>query len=89
MRILITPLYFILLLRALAFGQEGSPQSAESRAKAPLEARISFFDVRDAILRDGLSDLSLKNVDGLRLGFEEIIRKRQANHILGSGEFVC
>ena len=75
MRILITPVCLILLLRALAFGQDPhSLQSTEGRAKAALEARVSFFDVRDAILRDGLSDLSLKNVDGLHLGFEEIIR---------------
>ena len=75
MRILITPVCLILLLRALAFGQDPhSLQSTEGRAKAALEARVSFFDVRYAILRDGLSDLSLKNVDGLHLGFEEIIR---------------
>lgn len=38
--------------------------------------RIQRFDVTDAILRDGLSELSLKNVEGLHLGFEEIIRDR-------------
>jgi hypothetical protein len=42
----------------------------------PLDARIGRFEVTDAILRDGLSELSLKNVDGLHLGFEEIIRDR-------------
>ena len=47
------------------------PVTTEGRAKAALEARVSFFDVRDVILRDGLSDLSLKNVEGLHLGFEE------------------
>jgi hypothetical protein len=47
-----------------------------SRKPMPPDARIGWFDLTDAILRDGLSELSLKNVDGLHLGFEEIIRDR-------------
>ncbi len=43
---------------------------------SPLDAWIAHLDITDAILRDGLSELSLKNVDGLHLGFEEIIRGR-------------
>jgi hypothetical protein len=42
----------------------------------PLDARVGHFDVTDAILRDGISELSLKNVDGLHLSFEEIIQDR-------------
>jgi len=43
---------------------------------SPLDVIIDRFDVTDAILRDGLSTLSLKQVPGLHLGFEEIIRER-------------
>ena len=64
---------FMLIVPALAFGQ--GPDGTR-RAKSPLAARIDRFDVTDAILRDGLSELSLKNVDGLHLGFEEIIRDK-------------
>lgn len=68
--------FLMLLLLASAFGQEPhDPRRAEGPAKSPLEERIGRFDVTDAILRDGLSELSLKNVGGLHLGFEEIIRR--------------
>jgi hypothetical protein len=73
MRALIAVVCLMLIVPALAFGQGlgGTPG-----AKPPLAARIDRFDVTDAILRDGLSELSLKNVDGLHLGFEEIIRDK-------------
>lgn len=51
-------------------------QAAEASAKPPLDARVKRLDVADGILRDGLSELSLKNVSGLHLGFEEIIRDK-------------
>lgn len=59
------------------FSQDGPVHGpAQELAKPPLEARIASFDVLDAILRDGLSELSLKNIDGFHLGFEEIIREK-------------
>lgn len=48
----------------------------QSSAKLALQTRVVHFEVSDAILRDGLSKLSLANVEGLHLGFEEIIRDR-------------
>jgi len=53
-----------------------SNQGVRVNAKSPLDIKISSFDVKDAILRDGLSELSLQNVEGLHLGFEEIIRNK-------------
>lgn len=62
---------------APAFGQAGHPnQEPQGGSKSPLEARLVSFDLTDAILRDGLSELSLKNIKGLHLGFEEIIRDK-------------
>ena len=57
-----------------ALAQLATNQKTHSSAKSPLDVTIATFDVQDAILRDGLSELSLKNVEGLHLGFEEIIR---------------
>jgi hypothetical protein len=45
-------------------------------ATRPLDVMVDRFDVTEAILRNGLSELSLKNVEGLHLGFEEIIRDK-------------
>lgn len=47
--------------------------------KRPLDVRVERFDITDAILRDGISELSLKNVEDLHLGFEEIIRGKIAD----------
>ncbi len=66
--------FLALLLPAFAFRQEPHNSQGARPAMSPLEARVSRFDLTDAILRDGLSELSLKNVEGLHLGFEEIIR---------------
>jgi len=69
--------FLTLLLPAFVFGQEPhNSRGAGSPARSPLEATISRFDVTDAILRDGLSELSLKNIEDLHLGFEGIIRER-------------
>jgi hypothetical protein len=66
-----------LLLAAFAFGQKlQNPPRTEIPAKSPLEARIGRFNVRDAVLRDGISELSLQSIDGLHIGFEEIIREK-------------
>lgn len=77
MRRLTTPVLLLLLLPALAFGQEPhSNKGSQGSAKPPSEGKIGRFDVTSAIFRDGISELSLKNVDGLHLGFEEIIRDK-------------
>jgi hypothetical protein len=59
-----------------ALGQAHPAYVEQDRAKSPLDVKIDRFDVADALLRDGLSELSLKNIDGLHLGFEEIIRDK-------------
>ena len=51
-------------------------QATRVTAKSLLDVKIDRFDITDAILRDGISELSLKNVDSLHLGFEEIIRNK-------------
>ena len=61
----------MLVLAISTFGQ--APGQVRTK---PLEVKVDRFDVTDAILRDGLSELSLKNVGGLHLGFEEIIRDK-------------
>jgi hypothetical protein len=58
-----------------AFGQIPTSAEGGQRHPKPLTARIDHFDITDAILRDSLSVLSLKKVDGLHLGFEELLRK--------------
>jgi hypothetical protein len=59
------------------FGQTLRPdQKGQIAAKLPLDVSIERFDVTDEIMRDGLSELSLKNISGLHLGFEEIIREK-------------
>lgn len=69
--------FLILALRPLTFSQEPPPgQPPKDYTRLPLEVVIDRFDVNDAILRDGLSELSLKGIDGLHLGFEEIIRNK-------------
>lgn len=42
----------------------------------PLNATIQRFEVTDAVLRDAVSELSLQKIEGLHLGFEEVIRHR-------------
>jgi len=68
-----------LMLALVAPGlREATPAGKGSQVprKLTLDVRIDHFDVADAILRDGISELSLKNVEGLHLGFEEIIRDK-------------
>src|SRR5579864_5081298 len=50
-------------------------QNSESYPK-PLDARLEHFDLDDAIFGDGISELSLRNIEGLHLGFEEVIREK-------------
>ena len=72
------PLFFLMLtFPLLALGQEKpNPQASQNLSNSPLDVKIGHFDLDDAILRDGLSKLSQESVDGLHLGFEEIIRGR-------------
>jgi hypothetical protein len=69
-------LFGILILAAFTCEQAllGNSQD-QVLVTQPLDVRIDRFDINDAILRDGLSELSLKNVEGLHLRFEEIIRE--------------
>jgi hypothetical protein len=67
--------FLLLALEAWASGQ--GPQDkrgVERSTKSPLDVKIAHLDVTNAILRDGISELSLSNIEGLHLGFEEIIR---------------
>src|ERR1700680_2183298 len=68
--------FMAMLTLSLSYGQESRNPGPKRLPNSPLDARIAHLDITDAILRDGLSELSLKNVDGLHLGFEEIIRGR-------------
>ncbi len=77
MRMLSTLVCAVLALTTSALGQvRRADQGIRARTKPTLDIVIDRFDVTDAILRDGLSELSLKNVEGLHLGFEEIIRDK-------------
>ncbi len=76
MRILSAFVYTLLAFAASAFGQALPSDQTRQVAINPLDVRLDHFDVTDAILRDGLSELSMKNVKGLHLGFEEIIRDK-------------
>jgi hypothetical protein len=70
-------LYAILACSASAFGQTlHTDQEAQIAAKLPLDVSVERFDVTDAIMRSGLSELSLKHISDLHLGFEEIIREK-------------
>jgi hypothetical protein len=61
----------------MSVGQvQPSEQVAHAHLASPLEVTLDHFDVTDAVLRDGVSELSLKKIDGLHLGFEEIVRDR-------------
>jgi len=77
MRALGRLVFLALLLPAFVCGQEPhKSQGAGIPSSRPLEARVSRFDISDAVLRDGLSELSSKNIEDLHLGFEETIRER-------------
>ena len=67
--------FLVLFFQAGIPDLESSRQSGQSGV-TPIEMRIDRFDVEDAIMRDRISALSLKNIPSLHLGFEEIIRDR-------------
>src|SRR5262249_50546237 len=68
----------LMLIPMLIVAAVAQPQTnpAQLQLVSPLDTKLERFDIADAILRDGLSALSLSHVDGLHLGFEEIIRDR-------------
>ena len=77
MRLLKLLCCLILTVQLLALGQEkANPQAGQNLSTSSLDTDIGHFDLDDAILRDGLSQLSQESVGGLHLGFEEIIRDR-------------
>jgi hypothetical protein len=66
----------VFAITAWALGQTYTSNPAkELRARLPLDFKIEHFDATDAILRDAIYELGLKNVEGLHLGMEEIIRE--------------
>lgn len=66
------------LLLLLFTPSPGNPikSRAVKSETSPLNTRVDHFEIKDAILRDGVSELSLKNISGLHLGFEEVIRNK-------------
>jgi len=69
--------YILLCLLWLSTGAVFGQQVTTARNQVtprPKDVKIERFDLSDAILRDGVSELSLERIDGLHLGFEEIIR---------------
>jgi len=76
MRISRVVLCLVVVLIATANGQGlDSSKPDKGRVKSVLDAKIEKIELTDAILRDGLSELSLKSIDGFHIGFEEIIRE--------------
>jgi hypothetical protein len=72
----------VLLCATLSFATfcpseaQRSERDGQAGPRSQLDTTIGRFDVSGSILRDGVSELSLKNIDGLHLGFEEVIRER-------------
>src|SRR5277367_50233 len=65
----------LLLLCSMSLEQaQHREQESLSPARPPWDVKVHRFDVVKAVFRDGLSELSSKNIDGLHLGFEEILR---------------
>jgi hypothetical protein len=63
-------------LSLLAFWQSmPREQGKPSLAAPPLNQRVEHFDLNDAILRDGVVELSSNPIEGLHLGIEEILRE--------------
>jgi len=72
---------FVLFLSLIVFVAQAQPQdfrNGDNQAQegSSLDLNIGNFEVNDAVMRDGVSELSLKNIEHLHLGFEEIIRQR-------------
>jgi hypothetical protein len=76
MRILVLLSFTGLALTNAISGQSHHEYQPSQSNLDPLDTQMAHFDVSGGILRDGISELSLKKVDGLHLGFEEIIKER-------------
>jgi hypothetical protein len=69
------------------FAQAPSDSDSPTAVQSLLDRRVMRFDVADGILLDGLAELSSRQIEGLHLGFEGIIRgninddPRTLNHI--------
>jgi hypothetical protein len=69
----VTTLFLVLIGSALA---QPDAQKAGVTVQSLLSGSVESFDVSDAIFRDGMSELSLKKIPGLHLGFEDVVRER-------------
>jgi hypothetical protein len=74
MRRLLIFVLLALLGSAPGHGQTSSIQSGPVNLKPPLEQKVSHFELRDAIFREGIAELSSNPIEGLHLGFEEVLR---------------
>ena len=68
----------ILVLFSLSLFGRGLPheQGVSATAAPPLNYRVGHFDLKDAILRDGIAELGSNSIDGLHLGLEEVPRDK-------------
>ena len=64
---------FVALLSLLGFSQSGLDNSSIP-VGAVLNQAIKKFEINDAIMRDGVAQLSSTEITGLHLGFEEVVR---------------
>ena len=77
-----------LVLFGAVFGQTlHSDRRSPNLPEPPLDAEVEHFDITDGILRKGISELSLKEIDGLHLGFEEALRDKLHDPIDRSVKF--
>jgi hypothetical protein len=67
---------FLLVFFLSAAGLLAGGPSNVVHPALPLDQAVGQFDIQNAILRDGIAELSSKSIDGLHLGFEEIIRNK-------------
>jgi hypothetical protein len=72
----IRTLVLCLGLIASSFGQSQILGDRKAARSTPLDMKIAEFVLKDAILRDGISELTLKNIEGLHLGLEEVIQEK-------------
>jgi hypothetical protein len=63
------------LLGAPAHGQAFPPPSDALRSKPPLDWKVPIFELKDAIVRDGVAKLASNPIEGLHLGIEEVLRE--------------
>ena len=76
MRLLTILLFCAGLAIANSVGQSSSSSGQQQlNHTQPLQTTIERIDITDAIFRDGISELSLQNIKGLHIGFEEVIRQ--------------